>query len=305
MTMHKAIPLQQNYILLFLIITLCAYGEILFAKVDAVHAGNLSLLASQQPAPCFGFGQNIVDQGDLLVYNYMDIESGKDQLFVDDTPSLLYGIRDNLSLYFTVPFAVYYKEDRMTLSGLLDMAAQFEYAAYTQTTEHSSFQSTVVGAMSFPTNTVDDIALRGIRKTFSGNFESVAYFIGTTASYLSVDWYAYASMGGVITTEKNGMQQGGQFLYQAGFGHNIAYKTDEWILMWMVEMIGNDSGARKFNGRSLPNTGGNVIMVGPSLWYSTPEVIVQLGVAAIPYQNLNGVQSKSNFYLVLDAGWKF
>jgi hypothetical protein len=38
-------------------------------KIEQMHVGNFALPTSQQPAPLIAFGQNILDKGELLLFN--------------------------------------------------------------------------------------------------------------------------------------------------------------------------------------------------------------------------------------------
>lgn len=279
---------------------LCFLPLLIFGKdeyLESLKVGNLSLPASQQPGPLMGFGQNIIDKHDLLFYNYVSLLSGKNKKYVNVNPLLLYGLRDDLSIFMQVPVAAHYQLGSRCSSGIQDIMFQLEYAPYMHSTSRSNLQFTAVGALYVPAGS--------IRKFPPTGFNSIAFFLGATCSYLAVDWYAYVSPGGVITTEVNGTKAGNQLLYQAGFGRNIAYKPDEWILMWMIEMSGNDTSQRKIDGELRNDIGGNVILLGPSLWFSTQRFFMQLGVAGVPYQNLIGDQPKNNFYFAVNFGWKF
>ncbi len=46
-------------------------------------------------------------------------------------------------------------------------------------------------------------------------------------SYLAIDWYGFLSSGATLTTSHHGNKIGNQYLYQGGFGKNIAYCSKE------------------------------------------------------------------------------
>ncbi len=234
---------------------------------------------------------------DFFFINRKIIRLGDNKTFVDIAPGLLYGIRDNLSLYVEVPVAPILKLGDRRSSGLEDILVQLEYAPYSHNSQKANKQITLLSSIYLPTGS--------IRKFPPTGADSPSFFLGFTANYLATDWYLYTSYGGVITTEHDHTKAGSQFLYQAGIGKNIAYKTDQWIVTWMVEMSGNYTQQRKIDGIVNPNTGGNVILLGPSLWFSTSQFIMQAGVAGVPYQNLFGTQFSNKIYWSLSCAWKF
>jgi len=266
-------------------------------KPEPLKLGNLALSASQQPGPLFGFGQNIIDKGDFLFYNFFDALLGDHKTFIDIAPGLLYGLRDDLSLYLEVPIAPTLRLGDRHSSGLEDILVQLEYAPYSHNSQMANKQITTVTSIYLPTGSIRKFPITGA--------DTPSFFLGLTANYLATDWYCYVSPGGIITTEYKNTKAGSQFLYQAGFGRNIAYKTDRWILTWIVEMSGNYTQKRKIDGLVNPNTGGNVILLGPSLWFSTPRFLMQAGVAGVPYQNLFGTQFSNKIYWALNCAWKF
>lgn len=280
-----------------LILESVMHAHVADTKFEPLKIGNLSLSASQQPGPLLGFGQNIIDKGDFLFYNYVDALLGDHKTFVEVEPALLYGLQDNLSVYFEVPVAATLKWGDFRSSGLEDMFVQFEYAPYSHNSQKANKQITTLAALYFPTGSIRKFPITGA--------DSPSVFLGFTANYLATDWYCYLSSGGIITTEHNNTRAGSQFLYQAGFGRNIAYKSEQWTFMWMVEMSGNYTQKRKIDGIVNPNTGGNVILLGPSLWFSTPRFIMQAGVAGVPYQHLFGTQFSNKIYYALNCAWKF
>ena len=130
--------------------------------------------------------------------------------------------------------------------------------------------------------------------------------MGLTASHLATEWYYYASPAVLLTTKHdNNTKFGNQVIYQAGFGKNIAYSPDNWIFMWMIELSGLYAQKRRIDGIIDQNSGGNVVFLGPSLWFSTERLIVQGGIAPVIYEHLFGDQPKDFVYITFNFGWKF
>lgn len=109
----------------------------------------------------------------------------------------------------------------------------------------------------------------------------------------------------ILTTTRRKNKFGNQFLYQAGFGKNIAYESGKWLLLWMLEFDGLYVQKSKVNDVLDQNSGGNLIIIGPSLWFSTQHFILQAGIAPVVHERLFGVQSKNHVYISFNLGWKF
>ena len=95
-----------------------------------LEVGNFSLPTSQQPGPLVCFGENIIDKGQIQLFLFGDAFIGKNSYLTDAIPSILYGIRDDLSLFFNVPFSPRNKDKGYHSSGIEDIFVQLEYAFY-------------------------------------------------------------------------------------------------------------------------------------------------------------------------------
>jgi hypothetical protein len=267
-------------------------------EIKQVKLGNFALPVSQQPAPLFSFGQNIVDKGDLIAYVYPVQLKGHKESFIEVVPSLLCGITDKLSLFIELPIAIKFKVEDQISRGLSDLTVQLEGVVYAQETETSVNEITAVGNMTFPTGSA--------LKQPSTGFGSPTFFLGVTLSHSQLDWYYFASLGGQITTyNKQGIKPGNIFFYQGGFGRNIAYKTDGWILNWLVEVNGLYGQRNRICNVTDGNSGGNTLLVGPSLFFATQHFSIDAGIFAVAAQHLFGIQLKENYLAAAFVGWKF
>ncbi|MEX0940101.1 MAG: hypothetical protein WDZ41_01980 [Candidatus Babeliales bacterium] len=264
--------------------------------VKYIEKGNLSLPTSQQLGPLFSFGQNVIDKGDFQVYAYDYFTKGNNKKSNELFPYPLYGIRDDLSIFLSIP-AAKFKENNQQTFGLEDMFIQAEYAYYNKDTSTYGNQATAIGALFFPTGISD--------KNPSTGYGSVSFFLGGTYSHLAIDWYYFFSPGVFLTTKRKGIKFGNQFFYQAGIGKNIAYRSKKWLLTWMVEFNGMYSQPDKINNSKDPNSGGNIVYIGPSLFFSTQRLILQVGIGVPITQHLFGNQNKNHFIVAGGIAWKF
>lgn len=268
--------------------------------------GNFSLDSSQEPGLFFSFGQNIIDKNQLILSINPNYLYSPGQPVVDETPSLLYGISDTSSVLLTLPYSSNYNNGSQKLSGTGDFILDLEYAYYSNNTTQYSDQATIVFSPTFPTSNLDEISTsttkvrkhntRVSRKNAPTNNDTASYFFGTTYSRTLVDWYGFIAPGFLVFNKKEGLQQGSQYFYNVGLGRNIKSVEKEYIFFGLVELNGQYTDKTRLNSRAQPNSGGNIIYATPSLWYSTPKFIIQLGISLPINQYWYGDQPNTSYY---------
>lgn len=280
--------------LIFLVGTVCAESE--EKEEKPIKAGNFSLRGSQQPSPLISFGQNIIDQGEVQFSITADEFKRKKGYLIDVLPNIVYGITDKASILLNLPVAIRYKEQQNRARGLEDFALQFEYAFYSEAESYYSNQATVVANIAYPSGS--------IHKNPQTGAGSPSFFLGTTFSHMTIDWFYFSSFGTVLTTSHHHNKLGEQYYYQGGFGRNIATPPG-LIYAWMVEFNGFYAEKNILKGRRDHNSGGNVIYITPSIWISSNNVIFQLGAGGVLTQHLYGNQSHFTYQIVSNLGWSF
>ncbi|MBX9922698.1 MAG: hypothetical protein K2Y01_01175 [Rhabdochlamydiaceae bacterium] len=277
----------MNWYLFFLGIAICSLAR---------ASSNISLSASQQPNPLVGFGENIIDKGQVQLLLFTDAYIGQDTYYTDLIPGILYGIRDDLSLFFNIPFAPTNALESHRSSGLEDISLQPEYAFYSKDTPLYLMQATVVGNVTFPTGSS--------KKNPPTGFAAPSFFLGSTFSYTGVTWLFSACYGGVFPLKGSDMQFGNRFLYEAAFGRNIPSPTG-WIFAWIIEGSGTYAGKNTIGHEKIPNSGGNTIYLIPSFWVSTKRTLLQIGAGYPIVQHLFGKQKTDYLYLSANFGVTF
>lgn len=274
-----------------------------FATQDAISEnaeplaiGNFSVPFSQQIGPLFSFGQNMIGKGVKQVYLFADDYVGVNKHYVDVTPSYLYGISDDLSVFLNAPIAASYKDGDAHSSGMEDIYLQMEYAFYENSNARYYTQATMVGAVSAPTGltTVDP----------ETGYGAPTFFLGATWNRTYVDWYYFTSYGATLTTSHNSTKFGNQYYYQGGIGRNITY-TKKWMYAWLLEADGQYSEKDRKHGAINPNSGGNIVYLIPSILASSKRLILQFGVGYPVTQHLFGNQKRENYLVVANVGWTF
>lgn len=259
--------------------------------------GNFALPTSQQPGPLLSFGQNIIEAEQLQLFMLgLDFAKCHHDYTTILVPSIVYAIRDDLSIFINVPISPISKQDGHYSSGIQDAFIQLEYAFFTK--EHRTYidQATVVANVTFPSGS--------IKKNPPTGIGAPSFFFGGTIARTAIDWYYFTSHGVLWTTSHDKTKFGNQFLYQFGIGRNIANISD-WLFLWMVELDGVYSWKDEIHGEFDPNSGGNQIFLTPSLWISSEHLILQLGVGYAIQQNLFGDQDKNTYLLAFNLGWTF
>lgn len=260
------------------------------------NIGNFALPGPQQPGPFLSFGQTLIGRNYLQVsldtYSPFPVGGAFDKV----NATMTYGITDSTSLYFNYPIEadVVTRTHRMT--GLLNIVVQLEQAVYTVGNKRYQDQGTIVGALTVPMNEVTT-------NRFQQGYDAPAYFLGGTFNRTYVDWLGFVSPGVQITSTSKHIRLGSQVLYQAGLGRDIFSVSDKSILFGLLEVDGQYTQRDRVFGHELPNTGGNVVSVIPSLWLSTQNLIVQAGIGFPVVQNLYGNQTKMDYFIAGNVSW--
>lgn len=265
-------------------------------KEEPPRIGNFALLTSQQPAALFGFGGNVIDKNESQIYFFADEFVGKKRITTDLIPSVLFGLTDEFSIFFNFPSTPILKDGGCYSNGLEDFFVQWEYAFYSKKTTRYADQATIVANITFPSGSAF--------KNPPTGFGSPSFFLGATYYHMMVDWFCFTSNGAILTFANDGTKIADQFLYQCGFGRNIA-SPKGWIYAWEVEIDGQYSGKNRIKGHIDPTSGGNFIYVTPSLWVSSKDILFQFGVSVPINQHLFGKQNKFDYAFNLNMAWSF
>jgi hypothetical protein len=293
----RIIVVSRNIVLSMILynIATCAFH---CSEPEQLHIGNFALPSSQQPSTLYGFGQYIVDKGDLLVGMAPSILVGRRNSNLSTfTPYLIYGIRDDLVILASLPVAMRWTTECFATTGLTDALLECEYLLYSYKTEADAWEVSIEGSLFLPFGSDTTIPVTG--------FGSPSFFAGVITRYISTEWYWYISAGGIFPTKHKQTRFGDTFLYQTGFGKNVGYEPDVWLCMVMLEMNGIYTQKNKICGEIDPNSGGNIIALGPTVWFSTQKFIFQAGILPVVYQHWHGNQPNLTMFIDLNFEWKF
>lgn len=303
----------------FLVGVLFVAPLVSFADEEPPSIGNFALPDSQQPGPFVSFGQNIIDKGQLLAQFIPGYTHTETQINLNGSYAAIYGISDNASVLLSIPYALSNAGANPNQIGVNSLAVNLEYAFYTHSTEVYSDQATVVFAPTFPvfsnTNQYEQkISFKaqkiGIGQMRSGSsVNSTTYFFGTTYERTTVDWYLFAAPGVTISAPATDAQtnikyqDGTQYYSNIGIGHHIKSVPDHYLVAGLVELSDQYTGKASANGSVDPNTGGNIFMVTPSLMFSSPRWMFQLGISLPISQSWYGDQSDISYFVGAIITW--
>lgn len=302
---------------------------ILFAIPASVNSGNAQASSkkgnfanSVTPITVFGFGQDIINRNQWYLFMTATQRKGYNNNTILFYPSFIYGFTNYCSLYVAIPTFPKVKIGKEQKGGLSNVIAQLEYALYQEKAEELTTQISILGSIGFPTTTFSNKYFN--LKNFIEARNSFEYFLGGTASYLSANIYAYASLGNwfkayttmnststtidmlsTCSTEQHiRVKNGNIFLYQFGIGHNLG---NPWgtTLLGSIECNGYYEKRDTIKGVPTENSGGNTILLGPTLCMSTSHWLVQAGVLLPALQKLNGNQPQTRYVLQFDAAFIF
>jgi hypothetical protein len=216
--------------------------------------------------------------------------------FENMNADMIFGLTDYTSVYFNVPVAEEDSAQSVRSATLKDVTLQLEHAVYSGGNQRYQSQATLVGAMNLPINEANyDQDHQG--------YGSPSYFFGGTWNRTYVDWLFFVSPGYWQTTTSNHVKIGSQWLYQAGLGRSIVSVTDQSILFGLIEIDGQYTEPDQVSGMARLNTGGNVVSLIPSFSLSFRHLMAQVGVGFPIIQDLNGIQTKTNYFIATTVTW--
>lgn len=257
--------------------------------------GNFSLPGSQQPGPFVSFGQNIIGRNQLQLFLVPAYSRSSTSNYSAVEGFALYGITEKTSILAAAPFALNYKDGVYRSSGISDMYVQGEHAFYEAANTYRAKQATVVGAFFIPTGS-------NTKNPPTGN-GTYNVFAGTTYNETHVEWLWFVSPGINWFGPRPNQKLGNQYLYQGGIGKTFLSKPNRFIFSGLLELDGLYSEKDTIFMQSDPNSGGNLITITPSLWYSNQNFILQCGLLLPLWQHLNGTQTKTDYLVSAVFTW--
>ncbi len=207
---------------------------------------------------------------------------------------LNYGISRTLGCTFTIPFYIKFTENNKTLRGLADLQFILQWHAY-RTEDHMLLFK---GGTTFPTGNKEGAPFLG-----TGSFNPIAYL---TAIHSSEKLFASFVFGGIFTTTRKHFKAGSYLDYNFTIGPKFPISADRKEQIYIFAVLqGYHIFPNQRRGRDIPNTGGHLLLFGPSLNYDGYWQGAQLNFLMPICDRRFGIQPSTDFFISFWFGWSF
>jgi len=238
--------------------------------------------------PMFSLGNRMMPKGRFAAlerYIYQKNENSSASLLI---PTFRYGITDTLTVRGHLPIFLDRTVNKKSADGTSNLVGVVEYSLYKHRDKdmNKEYQATLLAGLDFKTVNLDANPSLG--------YGGTSFLVGTTGCGLSKTWYTFYSIAGTFATEYKKQQPGASFLYELGCGYIIKHSILHNLCV-LLEMDGILSDKDSFNNIHNPNSGGNIVWLGPSIEYRYWTFLGAAGIQFPIVQNLHGIQDKRDF----------
>lgn len=234
----------------------------------------------------FNIGRDTVTSDGYGIYvndeAFLDTFGGASIL---STHILGYGINKYCGCTFTLPIFLHQRAEQHVSRGLSDIQVSMQWHLYRTEDQILVFKT----GLQFPTG---DRTARPPLGT--GSFNPTLYILGI---HSSERLFADFVFGTIITTTRKRRNSGIIFDYHLSIGPKFplyTFNDAEWYAF--VELQGYYTAPSRAFGKRIPNTGGNLILFGPTISYDTNfnQVLVRFQIPISERQF--GKQPKTNYF---------
>ncbi len=133
-------------------------------------------------------------------------------------------------------------------------------------------------------------------------------YVSVASGYASRAHYFWVGGGYQRYADDRGDRVGGLKSYSVVYGYRprrlrLDYPKPD--LRFFVEAVGEATGAARHAGLTMPDTGGHVVMVGPTALLLYKAYGIEGGIQFPAYQRTNGLQPRERFRFGLNASYFF
>lgn len=253
------------------------------------------------PGPLFSFGQNILKKNHKVISSAFYNISGLGREFNILYNSFLYGVTNDFSMLITIPVVPEHKisppssNPTIKSHGISDLDIQGEYAAYRHISANALHAATVLARVTFPTSK--------LLVPFTG-FTTYSIRLGYTLSHSSLRWYAYNTSSITFAPTYKHRKVGNIITYDFGLGY-IPIRRDTSYLAFLIELSGFYLQKTKVNKVIDPNSGRNLILLGPSIRWFYHKFTFQTGFQFPIADVLTGTQINTDYQLAVGIAYTF
>lgn len=254
----------------------------------------LGLWSAQAGAhdPVFGPGPHVLYKGGLEVHlgAHRDVGGGSESEFELE---IAYGVTGDWAVGMALPW---------TTSAPADEATGFAGPALF--TKYRFWRRDTRGAQT-------SAALFAKRVTDAGADSALhagdAWIGGLAYGYESLDWYRWAAVRYRRSeTNDEGARPGDRLLVDAVLGYRFEpprYREPDAV--WMLELNGEFIESARAGGRTLPDTGSDVLFLSPGLMWTYRNFAFKGGVQLPVWQDRHGLQDEIDYRAKLETEWHF
>lgn len=247
-----------------------------------VAGGLCALVSLLAPAgalahePIFGVGPHTVYVNGVAV----EVEGEFEGDGARSVYEVAWGLTPDLTVTAQLPFR--HRRDRdASLFG--DAGVRVKWRFWRRDSPGAQDALAVVGGFRLPTGSEAEEATPGERST--------AFLSGLTYGHEGRRWYWFGDARYQLATGDDGLNPGDVFFYDAAFGvrpARLTYRQPDLVVL--VEVNGRHIGTARTGGLDLPNTGGEVVTMGPGILLSYRNYMFKAGVAVPVWRSLRGTQ---------------
>ncbi len=247
---------------------------------------------TRQVGPLFCYGQNILDKGKIRLRERPFYIKNKAHSFTYLSNQAFYALSDDWVIWMDLPIKLHNKNFADT-DRLIATRVETEYAYHHKVTSGKRVLATALGNCIIPTTSTDDDSNLD---PYNGT-GSISFYLATTASVLTHDWYAYGSAGVQLNIPYHRNRFGELFRFEWIIGHSLP--TSSWNSYLMLEFSSARLQKNRICGIKDTNSGGNIIYVGPAFIARSDHFYVWAGMQGAMLSRLNGNQQQATLRAAL------
>lgn len=242
--------------------------------------------------PVFSLGPETIWEGGVGIETEFEFEQGEGKRLSALHYELIYGLKENWSLQLVVPQILELEAIDETEHGLGDIDIRTKYRFFRR--DLLGAQHKVSGILGIKLPAGDENANPPL------GAGTTSFLFGVSYGYESRTWYHFLTTRYRWRAERGGRNPGDRLLIDSAIGYRPWRREyTEWDLVVLLEMNTEVEFKSKFEGSTLPNTGGDTLWLGPtSLLSPNPQWMFKGGIQFPVYEDHNGNQEHREIRVV-------
>jgi len=242
-------------------ITLVTYALFFLYLVTTIASAypNCDQLPPHGIGPLFTFGHTILPKKHWALSEEILYAKTKPYPTILSLSQFFYGINDSLTISGNIPVVHQKSLTNTRAGGLGDCYCNLNMRLLNNKTETHDYRIIGVAGVRIPTTT-------GVFGESIYTYNTTSFFLGANCDALTRDWYLYYDFGTLFFTKRSCRQFGHLINFNAGIGRSLCFNGN--YLSLFIELSDYYSKPDRINNVPLLNTGGNILLIGPTLRYA-------------------------------------